>query len=138
MAQHQYIEEPSLELKNSLSSISFQNYKDFGKQAELWFSSHTRLQSMPFLISPLLSKKLGIKQIDFSELHHLGLILWEVKSCFENEELAIMRASSFLEKSKWKKTALILSELLSLKVSVHIAVIRYQNGFNFVKNHKLV
>ena len=89
-------------------------------------------------ISSKISKKLGIKQIDAAGFSHQGIVLWEVKSCLHDDELALKRAITAREKKKWMKTALILSELLQVKVVVRVVVLKYQNGFNFVKNVKLV
>jgi len=81
---------------------------------------------------------MGIKQIDAADLCSKGLILWEVKSCVLSEYRALQRAMCSTQRRKWKKTTLILSELLQMKIVVRVVVIKYQNGFNFVKNHKLV
>lgn len=128
MDQLPFTEEPLVASK----SISL------GKRAEQWFSSQNRHESIPFLISNLISKRCGLKQVDYAELHLGNLILWEVKACWYNEELAFERAVKYQEITKWRKTSCLLSELIKIKVEVRVAVIRYQSGFNFVKNHKLV
>ena len=128
MAHHPFIEEPLQESKN----ISL------GDKAEQWFSRRSRKDSYTLFISPLVSRTLGIKQIDAAEITRQGAILWEVKSFLSQEELAIRRAFTHKEQKKWRKTRIILSDLLQLKMTVRIVVIKYQNGFNFVKNLKLV
>lgn len=127
MAQHPSTVEPSAALKNT----------SLGSRAEQWFSAQTRT-SIPFLISPLISKRCGLKQVDYAEVSLNSLILWEVKACWHNEELALARAVKYQEIQRWRKTSMILSELIKLKVEVRVAIIRYQSGFNFVKIHKLV
>jgi len=121
-----------LELKNTSLTSSL------GDRAELWFSLIPKQGVLDLLISSKISKKLGIKQIDAGGISHQGVILWEIKSCLHGEELALKRAMTAREKQKWIKTALILSKLLHVKVVVRVVVFKYQNGFNFVKNVKLV
>jgi hypothetical protein len=132
MDHHPFTAEPLQESKNTSLTSSL------GDRAELWFSLIPKEGFLDLLISSKISKKLGIKQIDAGGISHQGVILWEIKSCLHGEELALKRAITPREKQKWKKTALILSELLQVKVVVRVVVLKYQNGFNFVKNVKLV
>ena len=140
MDLHPFTEEHLQELKNT--SVNFWSHHQQGRATEQWFSIKMAscLELTPILISSLFSRRLGIKQIDFSAYYEGRVVLWEIKSTqrVEGIDLVLQRGANIREVKKWIKTKMILSELVGKEIRVELLIIKCRDGFSFVKKHKLV
>lgn len=131
---------PSIE-KRSLESKNTSHY-NFGSMAEAWFTEklHQNILRIPVLISPVVMRRLKLKQIDASSFEKNRLILWEVKVSRNNSNISLERIYNSQEIKRWLRTKNYLINLLGFKVEVYVVTLISKNNgiIHFEKTHKLL